>query len=154
VRAALDRELAQADERLLAVRVRLEGATRAHGELRGRPEFWVEQVRAQAAAIGPDELWVEKVLLETRPARDASADLERDDALSGLLRSIQDLEASTDRLADYAEELADLKRRLPADLFDSVHEPAPWEPQTLGAILDEAKDVLLARLLDPDGGAR
>jgi DNA repair protein SbcD/Mre11 len=153
VRGALEHELAAADGRLLAARVRLECPTAADAELRGRPEFWIEQVRALGAAIAPDDLWIEKVLLETTASGEAAATLDREDALGALLRAIRQVQASPDRLDAYAEELAELKRRVPADLF-ADEEPPPWEPQGLRTALTEAKDLLSARLADRRGEPR
>jgi len=148
VQQALEAALDAAEGRPLAARVRLEGACPLHDDLVGDPERWTAEIRALASGFG-DALWIEKVQMRTGRAGDLGV-LERDDALGGLLRTLRELEADDAGLAGLAESFADLERKLPPELFDlseGAEAARPTDPEGLRARLDEAKDLLLARLL-------
>lgn len=143
---ALEREVAGADGRPLAARIVVEGACPAHGELLASSERWMQECRAVALGFGEGTVWIEKVRLRTRSPE--TADLfAADDALGGLLRSLRDLEASDGELATLAEGFADLRRKLPSELFAEGDALDPADPERLRGVLDEVKDLLLARLL-------
>jgi DNA repair exonuclease SbcCD nuclease subunit len=149
VQRALETALDAADGRPLAARVRLEGACPAHDDLTADPERWINEIRSLATGVGGD-LWIEKVQVRTRRAADLAA-LERDDpeknALGGLLRTVRELEADDAGLTRLAEGFADLERKLPPELFEEGEAVRPSDPARLRALLEEAKDLLLARLL-------
>jgi DNA repair protein SbcD/Mre11 len=143
---ALEREVAAADGRPLAARIVVEGACPAHGELLASSERWMQECRAVALGFGEGAVWIEKVRLRTRSPE--TVDLfAADDALGGLLRSLRDLEASDGELAALAEGFADLRRKLPSELFVDGEALDPTDPERLRGVLDEVKDLLLARLL-------
>lgn len=149
---ALEREVAAADGRPLAARIVVEGACPAHGELLAAAERWVQECRAVALGFGEGAVWIEKVRLHTRAPE--TADLfAADDALGGLLRSLRGLEASDGELAALAEGFADLRRKLPPELFADGDALDPADPERLRGVLDEVKDLLLARLLAAPEGA-
>jgi DNA repair exonuclease SbcCD nuclease subunit len=153
VRGVLDRELAGADGRPLAVRLRLVGSSPVHAEIAGAPAHWREEIRSLANGFGEGALWIEKVRFETRPAADLAAAFDREDALGGLLRAVRDLAtgpASGVDLPDLVELAAgfsELRTRLPAELLDDREALDPGNPDQLRGRLDEVKDLLLARLL-------
>jgi len=147
VRAALEGELARAGGLPLAVRLRLAGACPAHAELAGDASRSREEIRALADGFGEGALWIEKVLFATSPAADLAAAFEREDALGGLLRTVRDLTADDAELAELAALFADLKGKLPAELFADGETLDPADPERLRALLPEVKDLLLARLL-------
>lgn len=148
VQRALEAGLDAADGRPLAARVLLEGACPVHDDLTADPERWVNEIRALAGSVG-DALWIEKVQIRTRRSADLSLSsaTAREDALGGLLRTIRALEADDAKLARLAEGFADLERKLPPELFEEAETPRPTDPARLRGLLDEAKDLLLARLL-------
>ena len=49
--------------------------------------------------------------------------------------------------AGSGEEARDLERKLPAELFEETDAARPTDPERLRVLLDEARDLLLARLL-------
>ncbi len=136
---ALEREVAAAEGRTVAVRLVVEGACPAHGELLASPERWASECRA----LGGGSLWIEKVQLRTRQPDAVRA---ADDALGGLLRSIEDLKAGGG-LADLAEGFLDLRRKLPPELFEDADALDPTDPERLRSLLGEVEDLLLSRLL-------
>lgn len=150
VQQSLEAALDAADGRPLAARIRLEGACPIHDELAADPERWIAEIRALASGFGDGSLWIEKVQVRTRRAGDLAA-LERDDALGGLLRTVRELAEDEAGLAALAESFADLERKLPPELFAPLEGTAevgrPADPARLRLLLDEARDLLLARLL-------
>lgn len=153
IQRSLEAAVDAADERPLAVRVRLEGACPLHDDLAADPERWINEIRALAPGFGEGALWIEKVQVRTRRAGDLTGDLvdgsdgRSDNALGGLLRTIRALEADDGELARLAEGFADLERKLPSELFAEAEADRPTEPETLRLRMEEAKDLLLARLL-------
>lgn len=150
---ALERAAAGADGRLLALRLELTGATLLSPRLRADPEWLAGQCRALAEEAGGGGIWVERVKPATRsPGEDACALLERDDAFGGLLRAVRDLELDGARLQALAAEFGDLAQRLPAGLRSGPEGFDPSEPATVAAALDDARDLLLERLLSGGSG--
>jgi len=74
VRILLDGAVLDVEGRLLVVRITLTGDCTAHAELVGSPIETLQVVRAVAAEIAEtDRLWVESVVVNTRPALDLVA---------------------------------------------------------------------------------
>jgi exonuclease SbcD len=143
---ALEREVAEANGRTVAARLMVQGACAAHAELFASPERWINECRTLAFGFGEGAVWIEKVKLHTRPEEGRGL-FEEDDALGSLLRSIRDLEADDSELAELAEGFADLRRKLPAELFEDGEALDPLDPEQVRGVLGEVKDLLLARLL-------
>jgi DNA repair exonuclease SbcCD nuclease subunit len=73
-RLLLDIAALDAEERLLVVRVIFSGDCMAHAELAHSPTGTLQQLRAAAAEIADiSRLWIESVVIDTRPAIDLAA---------------------------------------------------------------------------------
>lgn len=152
VEYVLETAAGSAEGRLLAVRLSLEGACTVHARLRAAHEQAISECRSIANALGAGDLWVERVVFDTRAAESEEAALARDDAFGDLLRSIRDLEVDSARLARLGEEVADLAAKLPIQLR-SGEEPFDLSDQELiRSSLEDVKALLLQRLLR-EGGA-
>jgi DNA repair exonuclease SbcCD nuclease subunit len=147
VRAVLDRELASADGRPLAVRLRLSGSCPVHAEIAGSSDHWVGEIRSLANGFGAGALWIEKVVFATRPIADAQGAFAREDALGGLLRTLRDLETDDGELAALVQDFAEIKRKMPPELFADPEALDPTDPARLRGLLPEVEDLLVARLL-------
>lgn len=147
VRRALEREVAAADGRSVAVRLVVEGACPAHGELLPAADRWVQECRALALSLGERVVWIETVRIHTRHPESGREPFAVDDALGGLLRSIRDLEAGDAEVAELAQGFTELRRKLPAELFEDGEVLDPVDPGQMRGVLDEVRDLLLARLL-------
>jgi DNA repair exonuclease SbcCD nuclease subunit len=145
---ALADAVGEADGRLVATRLRLEGASPVHTRLRAAREQVINECRSLAGSVGSGDLWVEKVVFDTRRAESEEAALARDDAFGGLLRSIRDLEADPTRLAKLGEEVADLSSKLPLELRSGEDAFEPSDPDYIRESLDDVKALLLERLLN------
>ncbi len=151
VRQAVLALAAEAEGVLLALRIRVTGACRAHLALAGARDHWGVQVREQVLAACGDEVWVEKVQFDTRPEADLDALLARDDALGGLLRTIRDLDRDEAGVADLAREFDDLRRKVPHEATQGEDPPLLGDPAFPRGALQEAQDLLMARLLAAGG---
>ncbi len=177
------KQLAQAaqaaDGRLLAARLLLTGASRAHIELVRNPERWIAQLRTMAFDLGDGEVWLEEILFETRAQHDAGAAIQREDALGQLIAQLETLAADPSVLAPIAAGFTDLRKRLPAALLDEHAQAQPEgepglfatltgqaddaelpdheralridDPAFLAALLPEVRELLLARLSEGEG---
>jgi hypothetical protein len=130
-----------ADGRLLAARVRIVGASPAHGALARDARRFAWDVRSAAAEVAGDAAWIEKVQVRTSAVGSAAALPESDDAFAELSRAVRDADA-----ASLADELAPLAARLPVGLG--------WDPtdaETVRGMLADIERELPALLVD--GGA-
>jgi len=161
LRSALRRSVDGALGRLLAARVVLAGSTRVHDALLRTPDRWLNEARLVANEIGDAGVWLERLLVETRPQRDETALLGRDDALGGLLQRIAALEGERLDLASIGAELDELRSKLPIGLradgsIAAADAPLdagggerldPADPDWLRARLPAVRDLLWARLV-------
>jgi len=148
VRARLEVLLPEAEDRALVVRVVLTGATNAHAELVRDPERTLNEFRSLAIDLAGDQLWIESVHCRTRSPV-AIADLaERDDAIGGLLRSMETLKATPDAaLAAVRAALGPLDAKLPPDLRRGPESILPEDLDPVRALLDEVQQAIAAHLL-------
>ncbi len=136
-------------ERPLAVRIEIVGASLAHAELVQDPERWRHELRSLATDCG--EAWIEKVKIRTTSRTDREALRARDDAIGSLVRVLDDLDADPDAAASFSKELDDLRKKLPPRALEGSTVPPSGDAQALHEALLEAKELLLARLIE--GGA-
>jgi DNA repair protein SbcD/Mre11 len=152
VRGALEQAMVAADGRLLAARVGVSGATRAHGDLQSEPERWESAIRAAATDVG--DVWLEKVRLRTTPAFDRDAAMKRDDAVGELLRAVQGVQEDEAQLEALASDLADLARKLPAEAREGEDGVRVHDPAYLREAMGDVERLLLSRLLGSGTGSR
>lgn len=151
VRESLAGELAAADGRPVAARLQLVGTSVAHRRLHAEREHWIQEFRALATGLGGAGLWLEKVEFQTRPALTIDDALARDDALSGLLRSIRDLQLDSVALHTLEDEVAALRQKLPPELLHGAESYDPTDARQMQHALAEVKELLLNRLLSTEG---
>lgn len=144
--------LAQADGRILGLRIGVGGAGPLHRELSVRSETVVQQLRAVTLDASGGNAWLEKVVLRVRPPVDTDRLAAGDDPVGVLVRELKALALDQERLNAFAgDALRELKQKLPADL--NLEEDLRLDaPDVLRDLLREAQDELLARLAG-EGGA-
>lgn len=153
VREALQNASDAAEGRPVAVRLVLLGACAAHSALQANHERWVQEYRALATGVSGAGVWLEKVSIKTSAPASNGGGLDRDDALSGLLRSIRDLKLDNESIGVLTDELAALRQKLPAELLGGEEPFDPTSPEVLAESLEEIKGLLVHRLLSADGQA-
>jgi exonuclease SbcD len=141
VRAAVQPEAERAHGRPLAVRIRLAGATPLHGGLALDREALSAEIRAALFAVAA-EIMVEKVVLATTAPGAVATPAALPD---GLLAALRQAGADPAVRAALAGELAELRSRLPGELFRNP-EQAPFDPEALDGLLDDATAAALASL--------
>jgi DNA repair exonuclease SbcCD nuclease subunit len=146
-RQALARELAAADGRILALRIRLEGASQVAAELAVDPERLAQQFKAIGAELAGEDLWIERVENAVTGKRDLDAVLADDNPLANLLNAIVATShhpADIDGLTDI---IAELRQKIPPEAFGSEAMLNLDAPETLERVVQEAKHMLVGRLL-------
>lgn len=150
VREGLQLALDAAEGRPVAVRLVLYGACSAHLKLHADRDRWIQEYRALATGLGGAGIWLEKISIKTKPAISTDEVLERDDALSGLLRAIHDMELDSSVLDELADEMSVLRQKLPAELLAGDDPFDPANPEFLKETLEDIKELLVNRLLSTE----
>ena len=106
---------------LLTVRVILAGTSSLHGRLNADPERFVNEIRSLATERGGDRLWVEKVEFQLRPPSTVTVP---DGPIEELLDVLEQFRGDPGSLRGVVDELADLRRKLPAGVPPRPRQPA------------------------------
>lgn len=151
-RDALAAEATEAGERLLAARISVRGATRANARLRADQERFVSELRASAAAGLGDRVWVEKIHVETRSTFDLGRLREEANAVGHLARRLAAIKDDPAELALVGQVLADLDKKLPAELREGDGALTLTDPAFLRGLVEEVEQTLLPSLLEGGEG--
>ncbi len=144
---AFEALMASSPEHLyLCARVCIQGQTAAHGELFGLEKQLREDILGQAAALGMERLWVEKVSLETQPSLDAAQMANRSDAIADLQHFLADAPEDADLLASLLDDLRPLVDRMPLEVLRSVPELHAIRADDVAGIVKSVTPGLLAYL--------
>ena len=152
-RQAMNTALAAAEGRSIAMRIRLEGASLLADELAAYPERLEQQLKALGAELAGDEVWVERVENAVSGKRDLAAVLADDNALAKLLNDIVNTVPHPAEIEGLVAIVADVRQKLPHEVFA---EDTPFnldDPATLERLIQEAKQMLIGRLLSVGGEA-
>lgn len=144
VETSLERLQNDVGERLLAVRVTIEGQCRAHADW-VRPaarEEWEQEIRH--LEICRDDVWIEKLRIHTRPVVDRDALRQGPHLLGELLRMIQAIREDDDKLLEFAATLDPLTSRAALQLQQADVDCS--SPEQLRLWLEEAETTLVSRL--------
>jgi DNA repair exonuclease SbcCD nuclease subunit len=106
----------------LSVRVCLQGSTSAHGELFGLEAQLREEILGQAAGLGIERLWVEKVRLETQPLDSRLPNSAASDALADLGALLADAPGDGKLLDSLLADLRPLLDKVPLELIRELPE--------------------------------
>ena len=139
-----------ADNRLLAVRIEIQGACPAHAELLASQAHIVQEIRSQSVQNMGDLAWIEKVKFRTEAPGQTLASTG-DGPLEELRQLIQELRENEPALGELAGPLDDLKRKLPPEIMSD--DLALGEAATLRRLLDQVEPMLLQRLLKSEAAS-
>ncbi len=129
----------------LVVRIEITGISGAHTELAADPEHWRNEVRSMAIDMGSGRIWIEKVMLRTRPPSGIEAP-DLDGPVGEILRSFEDLHSDPARLKAFGGSLMDLWKKLPRELKTDPDAISPDNLDRLASMLDQVRPILLHRL--------
>ena len=141
--------MGDAGDRPLVLRVELEGATLLHDRLVAENQ-WRDDLRALAADVGSESVWIEKIALRTCPPA-------RSTTLSGPLdevhQYVQSLAARPSELASVTDSVAPLLAKLPEDLKQEVNTWIEPGGERFLRLMADAESLLMERLRS-QGGAQ
>jgi len=149
---AISERLNAVGDLTLAVRIEVNGATRAHGELVLHGSHFDGRIRETVVERFVDQVWVEKIRLGTRMADDPEQAGLADEALADFLQDIDDADALDGAFSDVQAELETLKAAIPGDPRSPMELPDLTDPETRAELLESAKQLLVPRLLDQGMG--
>lgn len=149
IRDAVESAVAnEADGRLLACRIELEGRTAVHDQLVASEERMLAEARAGALGLGDEVAWVEKVVMNTEPEVDAKTLAQREDAIGELQRLLQEATADTALLAQIEDDIGKLIRQLPHEVRGGIDDTVlnAAVGGDYAALIGEVSPYLSARL--------
>jgi len=135
-----EQEVEHAAGRPLMLRLELHGSCPFHQELLRDNRYWENSLRGLAIDVG--ELWLEKILFHTKSPLEIDRTLLTGSPLEHFFESV-DEEATN--FFD-VQELQTLYNRLPAALLKNSP-LIPDDPQAQRLLLDEIREILLAKIL-------
>ena len=147
VRSAIEKGSGDSDGRLLATRVTVTGACRAHEVLNEQHERWINQIRAEATDIGGTGVFIEKVTLQTTLPVNLEKLASSESPVGDLLRFINTVEKDPAELSNLAETLSVLKSKLPTDLKHGEDAVDLESPERLREIITDVKQILLPHMI-------
>ncbi|MCA9120734.1 MAG: DNA repair exonuclease [Planctomycetaceae bacterium] len=135
--------------RFSAIRIVVRGGCIAHQDLvhAARHEETLAEIRNLANEFD-DEVWIEKIKLETRPPINIEQLRQGSDLVAELLQEIERLRGHETGLRELAEELLPLATKAPLELSECGIELT--EPAQLLAWLEQAESLLVSQLLEAD----
>lgn len=137
---------AREDERPMAVRVTLCGASPAHGHLFGLDAQLRAEVLALAAGLGSDALWIEKVRVTTTPHEAPTQVAARSDAIADLQLVLAGAEHDAEFMEGLRADLQQMAGRLPIELLDLVPELEGIRGGAVSALVQRTAPSLVAHL--------
>ena len=144
IRTNIENEIQNCGDRLIAMRLTLNGVTPLSGEFNNDLVKYVNEIRAVANDLYPDGLWLEKVLSHTKTPKDESRLQEEDGpiaSLRGLLDSLSEDERS--KLAQEASQ--DLFTKFPElTKCDDGYDYA--DSELVLQLFEDAKQLIMANL--------
>ncbi|MCY4298141.1 MAG: DNA repair exonuclease [Flavobacteriaceae bacterium] len=133
---------------LLAVRLIFIGISPIHSTFSENKEQLINELRATVTEISHEKIWLEKIVFRTKSPTPIEAIFERNDALSELLHSIDNVEFNEIEHTKLYHELDDLYKKLPKEIIERddflrlKHEPSDRNT------IEEVKNLLVQRLLN------
>lgn len=153
VRGALAPRVTAASGRLVAARIIVAGASRANAGIRRDVDRFVSELRASAADGFGDDLFLEKVLVQTRSKIDLAEVRAEPTAVGHLARRLAAIRSDDAEIADLVAVLAELEKKLPVELREAEGGLglSLADPATVRALVDDVEQLLVPRLLEGDG---
>ena len=152
-RESIENERRSADGRPMAMRIRFEGSTSISDAIASYPERLEQQIKALGAEIAGDELWIERIENVTLGKLKLESALSDDSTFGKLLKDILATPENPDEINGLKDVIADLRQKIPSEAFSADSVLSLDEIQTVERLVEEAKHMLVGRLLT-GGGAK
>ncbi len=150
-RDALAAAQVEAGDRLLAARLFVRGATKANAHIRRDVDRFTSELRAAAVEGFGERVWIEKIGVETRSTFDLARLREETGAVGHLARRLAVIKDDPSELAAVAAVLADLEKKLPAELREGEGAMLLSDPAFLRMLVEDVEQTLLPTLLEGEG---
>lgn len=152
MRDAVAQGTREADGRLLAARIVLQGRTQIHSQLVVSAEELTAEARSAALGLGDEVAWVERVAVRTTPVADATALAAREDALGDLQRMLREAGSDSELIKQLQGDIGELVRRLPHELRESTEDEvfAAAVAGDFAGLIEHVTPYLNARLTAED----
>lgn len=152
-RKSIEYEKKSSDGRPMAMRIRFAGATSLSDELAAYPERLEQQIKALAAEISVNDLWIERVENAAVGRLELDSTLSDGSPFGKLLKDILATPDIPDEIIGLNDVIADLRQKIPSEAFGDNSVLNIDEITTIERLVEEAKHILVGRLLK-GGGAR
>jgi hypothetical protein len=137
--------IAEADGRLLAARIEIDGVTAAHGLLVRERERLDCELRGLASDLGVEQVWVERIQWQTAAP---SSQAIGEDAVGETLKVLDRASEDPQILQTLADGLRPLALKLPAEVKTGPDGIDPSDPETLARILEDVRRELPSMLIE------
>ncbi|MFO0723026.1 MAG: DNA repair exonuclease [Myxococcota bacterium] len=148
IEAALHRAEAQAEGRALAARVTIQGATAAQISLISKPQAFEAEVRQLGLKRAHSAIFIEKLIVDTRPLVSLEALLAGAGPIQELLRALEAEARDPELWALLVSELSELRARLGDRIFLDERGQLPAETELLERLFPRIRDRVLPLLLE------
>jgi DNA repair exonuclease SbcCD nuclease subunit len=148
---ALREVLEDAEDRMVATRIRFVGASPVHAELQGKTQWLRQKLLELAAELYGEGLWIEKVVMATTSKLDRGTVLAGDGALGGMARSILEVREEPSAVRGLDAALASFREKLPPEVFLAEDGLRLDDQEVVARLIQEAKELLLGKLLETGG---
>lgn len=148
LKGALDKVVMDNPECTLAVRIVVMGATKAHYEIHRDTDNFVNECRAQVLSSFGEEIWVEKVKIETSPPVGTDSNLEGQDLIRGILKRIEDISSDDNELDKIIKQLAEFKRKLPPEISLGDEPFDLTDPLAIKEMLKCSGDLICGKFME------
>ncbi len=146
VRSRLAEVSDAADGRSVAVRVEIGGPCPAHRKLAAEPYRWTSEIRAVAQDVGPG-VWVEKIAIATSLPPELACVDALDGPVGELIRYVEEIRHSPEKIATLVGELAELRDKLPLELKEGADSLGFERPEKISEVLEQVEQLLVHELL-------
>jgi hypothetical protein len=124
----------------------LTGASAAHGQLFGLEPQLRAEVLAQAAALGTERIWIEKVRVETTPHDAAEVVAARADAVADLQQLLSKADSDASFLDSLQDDLMQMIGKLPHEVILAIPQLEEIRAGRLKTLVQSTAPSLLAHI--------
>ncbi len=138
----------EADGRLLACRIELQGQTPAHYQLLTSIDELLAEATAAALVQGEEAAWIERIKINTQHPDSSSID-DMQDALGELMQSFDGAADDPAVLEEMEREFNEFVGKLPSEIRNQTEDPVLKAvlDQDYSGLIQEAKSYVLAQVL-------
>ncbi len=135
-----------AEQRLLVVRVELQGKTALNHQLRRGQNRLKASLQAMAVTHGNDQVWLEDLKIHTEAPDERVELVDMDGPLESLAAVIDELKSDPDAGGAIEHELRSLLKKMPAELAGDNQTLAIHDPQWIAEMIESASSEVMGRL--------